>query len=60
MSASKCGAEGASSAKVQCSFCEKDQHEVESLIAGLDVYICDECVQLCVTILNDKENEKRC
>lgn len=59
MSANKSGAATTPSAKVQCSFCEKDQHEVESLIAGRDVYICDECVQLCVSILNDKENEKR-
>jgi ATP-dependent protease Clp ATPase subunit len=34
-----------------CSFCGKDQHEVRKLIAGPTVFICDECVELCMDIL---------
>ncbi len=37
--------------KLQCSFCKKTQDEVRKLIAGPTVYICDECVQVCVDIL---------
>ena len=36
-----------------CSFCTKSQHEVKKLIAGPAVYICDECVELCVDIVHD-------
>ena len=36
-----------------CSFCGKSQHEVRKLIAGPSVYICDECVELCMGIVND-------
>lgn len=36
-----------------CSFCTKPHTEVARLIAGPGVYICDECVQLCTTILED-------
>ena len=36
---------------LHCSFCGKSQHEVEKLIAGPAVYICDECVGLCNEIL---------
>ena len=39
-----------------CSFCKKPQSEVERLIAGPGVYICDECVELCVSLLKDGEN----
>jgi ATP-dependent Clp protease ATP-binding subunit ClpX len=35
----------------QCSFCGKTQRQVRKLIAGPDVYICDECVGLAVGIL---------
>ena len=38
-----------------CSFCGKTQHEVIKLIAGPTVFICDECVVLCVTILVDEK-----
>jgi hypothetical protein len=41
-----------------CSFCGKSQHEVRKLIAGPEVFICDECVELCTDIVepdNDKE-----
>jgi ClpX C4-type zinc finger/Glyoxalase superfamily protein len=36
-----------------CTFCGKSQHEVRKLIAGPSVYICDECVELCMGIVND-------
>ena len=36
-----------------CSFCAKSQHDVQKLIAGPSVYICDECVELCVDIIRD-------
>ncbi|HPE45001.1 MAG TPA: ClpX C4-type zinc finger protein, partial [Deltaproteobacteria bacterium] len=32
---------------LRCSFCGKSQEEVRKLIAGPDVYICDECIALC-------------
>ncbi len=40
-----------------CSFCNKSQHEVKKLIAGPDVFICDECTKLCFDILDDKPVE---
>ena len=40
-----------------CSFCGKNQKEVQKLIAGPAVYICDECIQLCSEII-DEEKEK--
>ncbi len=36
-----------------CSFCGKSQHDVRKLIAGPSVYICDECVELCLDIIRD-------
>lgn len=39
-----------------CSFCGKSQHEVKKLIAGPTVFICNECVELCVDII-DEENK---
>jgi hypothetical protein len=36
-----------------CSFCIKSQHDVKKLIAGPSVYICDECVELCMGIIRD-------
>jgi ClpX C4-type zinc finger len=38
---------------VSCSFCGKDDKTVRKMIAGPGVYICDGCVGLCVTILDD-------
>src|SRR5262249_49879623 len=38
---------------LHCSFCAKSQHDVQKLIAGPSVYICDECVELCVDIIRD-------
>src|SRR6201746_1529054 len=37
-----------------CSFCGKSQHEVRKLIAGPTVFICDECVELCMDILREE------
>ena len=40
---------------LQCSFCQKSQKEVKKLIAGPTVYICNECVDLCVEIIEDED-----
>lgn len=42
---------------IHCSFCQKTQNQVEKIIAGPGVYICDECVELCQRIIDD-ENEQ--
>ncbi len=39
---------------VRCSFCNKAQSDVKTLIAGPGVYICDECISLCQTIVNSE------
>lgn len=44
--------------QIKCSFCGKSQDEVKRLIAGPDVYICDECVQLCGEIIKEEVIEK--
>jgi ATP-dependent Clp protease ATP-binding subunit ClpX len=38
----------------RCSFCGKAQTEVKTLVAGPGVFICDECVQLCQAVINEK------
>jgi len=38
---------------LRCSFCSKSQNEVKKLIAGPTVYICDECVDVCIEIIAD-------
>jgi ATP-dependent Clp protease ATP-binding subunit ClpX len=40
-----------------CSFCGKSQHEVKKLIAGPTVFICDECVELCMDIINEENKD---
>ena len=40
-----------------CSFCGKSQHEVKKLIAGPTVFICDECVELCMDIIKEEGKE---
>lgn len=40
-----------------CSFCGKSQSEVKKLVAGRGVYICDECIQVCINIVADEMNE---
>ncbi len=42
---------------LNCSFCGKSQDEVEKLIAGLHVYICDECIALCMGIIREESKE---
>ncbi len=44
---------------LRCSFCGKSQEEVRKLIAGPQVYICDECVELCNEIMMEEWNEER-
>jgi len=41
--------------QLKCSFCGKTQDQVKKLIAGPDVYICDECVELCNDIVGEEE-----
>jgi len=41
-----------------CSFCGKSQHEVQKLIAGPSVFVCDECVDLCNDIIREEIQEK--
>lgn len=47
---------------LHCSFCGKSQNEVKKLIAGRGVYICDECIDVCINIVADeihKEEENK-
>ena len=52
MPAAKSG--GDSRNTLYCSFCGKSQHEVRKLIAGPTVFICDECVELCMDIIREE------
>ena len=49
---------GESGELLQCSFCGKSQKQVQQLIAGPGVYICDECVELCNEIIEERQAEK--
>jgi len=53
---SKVSGGGSSDSKntLYCSFCGKSQHEVRKLIAGPTVFICDECVELCMDIIREE------
>ncbi|MCI9273948.1 MAG: ATP-dependent Clp protease ATP-binding subunit ClpX [Clostridiales bacterium] len=42
--------------QICCSFCNKPQSQARRLIAGPGVYICDECIELCMSILEDETN----
>ena len=45
---------------LRCSFCGKSQHEVRKLIAGPTVYICNECVEVCLDIIaEDRVHESK-
>src|SRR5512134_3954719 len=45
---------------LKCSFCNKSQRDVRKLIAGPTVYICDECVDICLDIIaEEKEHEEQ-
>ncbi|MEQ8867066.1 MAG: ATP-dependent Clp protease ATP-binding subunit ClpX [Thalassobaculum sp.] len=54
MSKSGSGSGGDSKNTLYCSFCGKSQHEVRKLIAGPTVFICDECVELCMDIIREE------
>ena len=41
---------------IRCSFCGKPQSMVEHLIAGNNCYICDDCVRMCASIIDDEED----
>ena len=45
--------------QLKCSFCGKPQSQVARLVAGPGVYICDECIHICMDILNDGMDEER-
>ena len=49
----------ANDSRLKCSFCGKTQDQVKKLIAGPDVYICDECVELCNEILDEEFFENK-
>lgn len=49
---------GESGELLKCSFCGKSQKQVQQLIAGPGVYICDECVELCNEIIEERQAEK--
>ena len=40
--------------QLRCSFCNKTQDQVRKLIAGPEVYICDECIEVCAEIIEDE------
>ena len=48
---------GNKNSSVKCSFCGKTQNAVEKLIAGPGVFICDECIKACNSILEDEMYE---
>ena len=50
----KSSGSGDSKNTLYCSFCGKSQHEVRKLIAGPTVFICDECVELCMDIIREE------
>ena len=45
---------GDSKNTLYCSFCGKSQHEIRKLIAGPTVFVCDECVELCMDIIREE------
>ena len=49
---------GESADLFKCSFCGKSQKQVQQLIAGPGVYICDECVELCNEIIEERAAEQ--
>lgn len=44
---------------IRCSFCGKKQEQVKRIIAGPGAYICNECINLCLNILDDEEDEEQ-
>jgi hypothetical protein len=51
------GQDAARKETLYCSFCGKSQHDVRKLIAGPAVYICDECVDICLDFVEDLKDE---
>ena len=49
---------GRVSKSISCSFCAKGQEEVSRLVAGPSVYICNECIDLCIDIMEDENVSK--
>jgi ATP-dependent Clp protease ATP-binding subunit ClpX len=45
---------------LHCSFCTKSQHDVNKLVAGPSVYVCDECIKLCNKIIEEDRVFKTC
>lgn len=43
---------------LHCSFCGKNQYEVKKLIAGPSIFICDECVEICLDIIKEESREQ--
>ena len=43
---------------LRCSFCGKSQNEVKKLIAGPTVYICNECIDICIEIISDDAQQE--
>jgi ATP-dependent Clp protease ATP-binding subunit ClpX len=43
---------------LSCSFCHKPQREVDKIVAGPNVYICSECIKLCLDIIREKSSQK--
>ncbi|SHO53329.1 ATP-dependent Clp protease ATP-binding subunit ClpX [Desulfopila aestuarii] len=52
------GDKGKKEPECHCSFCGKSQDEVEKLIAGPDVYICNECIELCNEIVHEENDSE--
>jgi len=46
---------GGRSSTLYCSFCGKSQHEVDKLVAGPSIFICNECTDLCYGIVHKDE-----
>ena len=51
--------DGGAKSTLYCSFCGKSQHEVRKLIAGPNVFICNECVELCADIIKEEDRKNR-
>ena len=51
--------DGGARSTLYCSFCGKSQHEVRKLIAGPNVFICNECVELCADIIKEEDRKNR-
>ncbi|MDR1033984.1 MAG: ATP-dependent Clp protease ATP-binding subunit ClpX [Bifidobacteriaceae bacterium] len=48
---------GGISREIECSFCGKSQMEVRRIIAGMSAYICDECISVCMDIIDEEQQE---